>query len=111
MIHWVHRDPGSVHAHSPHQLARDGLGIAQQRIEVAARVKDIPLALEGAAIAPDHIVLLDQQYIEAAGGQQIGANQTADTGTGHHRVIDRVGALAEPYAFEQPFHPSGRLRP
>jgi hypothetical protein len=59
LIHRVHLDPLGLDAEIAEQLSRNAGRVTQEWIEMASCVKDKPLPAKCAAIATDHVMLLD----------------------------------------------------
>src|SRR5512146_2075555 len=58
---------------------------------MSACIERVALATESAAVASHHVVLLNQQLRETVRGEEVGANQSSDTGADHDGVVGRQG--------------------
>ena len=109
VIDRVHLHPARPRSELFEHRAGDRHRIAEQRVKVRRRVEGKGAAMECAAVAANHVVLLDQQHRQAVTRQQAGANQAANTRTDHDDVVGglRVG-LQRP---KRPHGAGGRFRP
>jgi len=62
---------------------------------VCGSIERITLTPEGAAVTPDHEVLLHQQYAEAGSHKQVRTHQTANTRADDNRVVNSRGIVFE----------------
>src|SRR5262249_1753253 len=90
LIHWIHFDPTRGHAEIPQELASHSLRVPEQGIKMRGGIKGVAFAPKHTAIAPDHVVLLDQQDGEPLTCEEVGAHQTADTGANDDGIIRRL---------------------
>ena len=112
----IHLDPADRHPEIRQKSPRDGRWIPEERIEMRRGVERVPLPPERAAVAADHVVLLDDEDAQPGAGEEVGANEAADAGAGDDGVV-RLRRSASLEAAERPRHRSapsaaaGRLRP
>src|SRR6185295_4190620 len=73
------------------QPAGERLLVAEQRIEMGRGVEGVAAAAEGAAIAADHVVLLDQQNLHSGARQEVARDQASHSGADQDRVVPGIG--------------------
>ena len=106
LIDGVHFDPRRIDAEVGQEFSGDGLRVAEKRIEMRGGIEHKALAFEGAAIASDHVVLLDKQDPQTRARQKISASQPPYTGAYDGCVVGRRGL--RPKGLEPATHASRR---
>src|SRR5262245_40772527 len=89
MVNRIHLDPAVPDTQLRKQPSRDRRRITEQWIKVRRGIERVALAPEGAAIAADHVMLLDEQYPQPSPSEQIRANQTSNASADDHGVVKR----------------------
>src|SRR6266446_6222911 len=95
LIDRVHLNPGRINSQFHEEFACESRGIAQQRIEVSCSIEHKSFPLKSAAVAANHVVLLDEQHPQPRTGEQVGAQQSSHAGTDDDRVIRRKWLAAK----------------